>query len=108
MIGIASPLLSFGLTHMPPYAILLQTVLELAVYGFAAGILREKGLGIFTSLISAMVLGRLARIAYIIILGSGASPFMFLKISLPGIILQLALIPIIIYLLQKFVFEKRV
>ena len=107
VVGIVSPLLSYGITHLPPMAILPETMLELAVYGFSAGILREKKLNIFTALFGAMFLGRLARLLMVLGLGLKTNPIKSFQMSWPGILLQLALIPIIIYLLQKFVFNKR-
>jgi len=99
LVGALSPLASFGLTHMPVMALLPQIVLELAVYGFVAGFLRERGLNVWVSLVSAMVLGRLARLAL-------SSDLSFMQASTPGMVLQLALIPVVIYLLQKFLFKK--
>ncbi|MFH1423683.1 MAG: ECF transporter S component [Candidatus Nealsonbacteria bacterium] len=99
LVGLLSPLMSYSITHMPPMAILSETVLELAVYGLAVGLLREKGFNIWVALFSAMVLGRLARLAL-------TFDVSFIQISWPGIALQLALIPVIIYLLQRFLFKK--
>lgn len=107
VVGIASPLLSYGITHLPPMIILPETMLELAVYGFSAGILREKKLNIFAALLGAMFLGRLARFLMVLELGLKTNPIKSFQMSWPGIILQITLIPIIIYLLQKFVFNKR-
>ncbi|OGZ23964.1 MAG: hypothetical protein A2896_01325 [Candidatus Nealsonbacteria bacterium RIFCSPLOWO2_01_FULL_43_32] len=106
LVGLLSPLMSYGITHLPPMVILPETILELSVYGLAVGLLREKGLNIWVSLISAMVLGRVARLAFIFIAGNQANPWAFIQMSWLGIALQLALIPTIIYLLQKFVFKK--
>ncbi len=99
LVGLLSPLMSYSLTHLPPMAILPETILELAVYGFAAGFLRERGLNIWVALFSAMILGRIARMAI-------AFDASFIQMSWPGIVLQLALIPAVFYLLQKFLFKK--
>ena len=106
LVGLLSPLLSFSITHLPPLAILPETILELAVYGLAIGLLRERGLNIWFALLGAMILGRLARLAFIFVAGSQANPRAFLQTSWPGIVLQLALIPVVFYLLQKFLFKK--
>ena len=87
-------------------AILPGTILELAAYGLVTGFLREKGFNIWTALLGAMVLGRLARLAFIFAASPQANPWAFIQMSWPGILLQLALIPIIIYLLQKFLFKN--
>lgn len=107
-VGIVSPIISYSLTQMPAMILLPQVVIELLVYGLAIGILREKNLNIWISLFSAMILGRLARIIFILVFASKMDPVKFIQISLPGMILQLALIPVIIYLLQKFAFGKRI
>ncbi|MFA4998935.1 MAG: ECF transporter S component, partial [Candidatus Paceibacterota bacterium] len=42
VVGVLSPLMSYGITHMPSITILPEVILELAVYGLVIGILREK------------------------------------------------------------------
>jgi LytS/YehU family sensor histidine kinase len=106
LVGLISPLLSYSITQMPAIAILPEVTLELAVYGLAIGLLRERSLNIAGALVGAMILGRLARWAFVFALGLQTNPLNYFKIGLPGIILQLALIPIVVYLLQKFVFKK--
>lgn len=106
IVGLLSPLMSYSITHLPPMAILPETMLELAVYGLAIGFLRERGLNIWVALLGAMVLGRLARLIFVLGLGLGTNPLQYFQISWPGILLQLALIPLMIYLLQKFLFKK--
>ena len=106
LVGLLSPLMSYGITHMPPMAILPETTLELAAYGLASGLLREKGLNIWVSLLGAMVLGRLARLAFVLAFSLHTNFWQYLKMSWPGMVLQLALIPVIIYLLQKFLFKN--
>ena len=101
IVGAASPMLSYGITHLPPFTILPETILELAVYGFVAGFLRERGFNIFTVLLSAMVLGRLARIFLILSFHSQVDPLKFIQISWPGIVLQLILIPFVIFIWGK-------
>jgi hypothetical protein len=108
LVGILSPLMSYGLTQMPVVALLSQITVELAVYGFAAGFLRERNLNAWVSLFSAMMLGRAARILFIVLFAPKMNAWQFIEMSWPGILLQLALVPLTIYLLQKFVFSKRV
>ena len=106
LVGLLSPLMSYSITHMPPMAILPETVLELSIYGLAIGLLRERNLNIWVSLISAMVLGRLARLVFVLDFGLHTNFWQYLQMSWPGIVLQLALIPAVIYLLQRFLFNK--
>lgn len=99
LVGLLSPLMSYSITHMPPIVILPEVILELGVYGLAIGLLREKGLNIWITLLGAMILGRIIRMAI-------AFDTSFIQMSWPGILLQLALIPVVIYLLQKFFFKR--
>jgi niacin transporter len=106
LVGVLSPLMSYGLTHMPALTILPEIVLELGVYGLIAGTLMEKKLNIWISLLSAMVLGRLARLLFVLFSGLETNPSDYFIIGWPGVVLQLVLIPIVVYLLQKFFFKK--
>ncbi len=106
LVGVLSPLMSYGITHMPSMVILPEVVLELGIYGLAAGLLREKRLNIWAALLGAMVIGRLARLLFVLGFGLKTDPLYYFQISLPGILLQLALIPVAVYLLQKFFFKN--
>ena len=107
LVGLLSPLMSYSVTHLPPLAILPEVSLELGIYGLIIGFLREKNLNIWVALLGAMILGRLARLLLVLGMGLETNPLTYFQISWPGILLQLALIPVIIYLLQRFVFEKK-
>ena len=106
LVGLISPLMSYSLMKMPAMAILPQVILELAVYGLIIGILREKNFNIWIALIFSMVLGRAARILYILVFASQMKALDFIKISLPGIILQAILIPLAVYFIQKLLEMK--
>jgi len=92
--AVAGSLISYSLTHLPPMIILPQVIIEVAVYGFTIGILREKNINIWLALPLAMIFGRLARFAM-------AGSFGFIAISWPGIALQLILIPLVIFICSK-------
>lgn len=106
MVGLISPILSFSLTQMPVAMLLPQVAIELAIYGLIVGILRENKINIWISLFSAMILGRLARVLFILAFMPKMAALQFIQISLPGIILQIILVPLAIYLLQKFIAGK--
>ncbi|MBU4351076.1 ECF transporter S component [Patescibacteria group bacterium] len=106
IVGVLSSLSSYFLTQMPAMALLPQVILELAVYGIAIGLLREKNFNIWVSLFFAMVLGRLARVLFISFFVPGMDVLQFISISLPGMILQIALIPLIIRLVREFIPQK--
>ena len=106
LVGTLSPLISYGLTQMPALNILPEIIMELGTYGLVTGLLREKKLNIWISLLSAMVLGRLARLLFVLISESETNLLNYLQMGWPGVVLQLALIPLAVYLLQKFFFKK--
>lgn len=106
IVGLLSPIMSYSITHMPAMAILPEVTLELAVYGLAIGLLREKSLNVWAALAGAMILGRLIRWIFALGLGLQTDPVKYFQMSWPGIVLQLAFIPIIVYILQRFFFKK--
>ncbi|UCG62512.1 MAG: ECF transporter S component [Candidatus Zixiibacteriota bacterium] len=112
VVGLLAPGISFLLTGMPPtYAVPLMT-LELSIYGLIAGMTYGKlKLNIYISLLIAMVLGRLMFALGLLVLG------MFMKLpytaaaffsssgavvaGIPGIIVQIVLIPVIVAALKR-------
>ena len=122
IIGFLTPLASYAISGMPVLQILPQIVVELSAYGLVAGILREKfNLRAIWSLIGAMISGRLALYLavlsiYLIVgemyspLGLEANPLIVvwsvIKQGWPGIVSQLVSIPIVIWLVGKFVAPK--
>lgn len=112
--GLITPLLRSFLIGMPPlFPTATAMAFELAAYGFLTGLfyskLRGTNLGVLTSLVGAMLGGRIVwGIAQLFLLGlSGASfgwqAFLagaFIN-AVPGIILQLILIPLIVHALQR-------
>jgi hypothetical protein len=110
IVGLICPGMSFLLTGMPPpYAVPLMS-LELPVYGVAVGLLIRVIKFPILSLLLAMILGRLAFALGLFIFGLFLSlpygPEAFLKVSviagLPGIAIQLILIPLLIETVQLF------
>ena len=111
--GILSPVLSSMLTGMPPMAMLPSMVCELAVYGLVSGFVFNKiKIGgnlvrIYTSLITAMLCGRLFYgMLNALIFQAGKYSFTAwltaaFTMALPGIVIQLTLIPIIMLALKK-------
>lgn len=111
--GVLAPLLSSVFTGMPPMAYLPSMLCELAVYGFVSGLLmRQIKTGkllvdLYLSLVAAMLAGRLvfgllnALIfragSYSLVIWTTAS---FIT-ALPGIVIQLAVIPVLVLALKK-------
>lgn len=110
-VGILTPLLSHIFTGMPPFPFVYVMVFELLTYGVVISILYNKSkMGIYPSLIIGMLSGRVVNILcnYLILHLIMSKPFklkfvmvgLFAK-GLPGIIIQLILIPILVKVLQK-------
>lgn len=113
LIGFLTPLLRSFLFSMPIFSNAIGMAFELAVYGAIIGILYAKlihmKLRIYISLLTAMISGRIVwGVASVIIHGITHSVFtweMFLGGALfnaiPGIIIQLLLIPILMLTFAK-------
>lgn len=113
-VGCIAPLLRFSLFGMPPiYPIGLAMAFELAAYGAVCGALYCKlphslG-GLYAALIAAMVTGRVVWGAVQLILaGLSDSTFPFsaflsgaVTTAIPGILLQLVLIPAVVAAMGK-------
>jgi len=110
-VGITAPLLRHVLFSMPPAPGCYSMAFELAVYGLVVGLLYKRlGKGvrsIYISLICAMVAGRVVWGAVqVAILGLGSFPFSAfvagaVTSAIPGILLQLVLIPLLVGALDK-------
>ena len=109
--GVFTPLISTLVTGMPPMMPVLPImIVELGVYGFIAGYCYEGKRGaLYSSLLTAMAAGRIAAgfavYGLALLIELPISPLVYLQGALiagaPGIIIQLALIPLIIHKLQK-------
>ncbi|MFH0931099.1 MAG: ECF transporter S component [Candidatus Zixiibacteriota bacterium] len=114
IVGFLSPVLSFLLTGMPPpYAVPLMA-LELPVYGVSIGLFyRRLKIPILISLILSMIAGRIAFALGIFVIGAFVNlPISFISFleasfitGLPGILLQLILIPVLNFRLRKILFS---
>ena len=114
-IGLLLPFLRSFIFGMPPiYPNAVWMAAELATYGLIIGVIysafKRKGIkSIYASLVVAMLSGRIVwGIVKAILLGASAKPFTFALFitggfvdALPGIILQLILIPLIVSIVNK-------
>ena len=112
-VGFCAPLLRFAIFSMPPMPGCISMAFELAAYGLVVGLLHKKlgksMKGIYGSLICAMVAGRLVwGVAQMAIMGLSGGSFPFsafvagaFTAAIPGIVLQLVLIPALVKALDK-------
>ena len=112
-VGLIAPLLRHLIFGMPPILTAIAMAFELLTYGFVSGLLYRllpKKTGyIYLSLIGAMIVGRVVwGVVQVIILGLSGSPFTWAAFwagaivnAIPGIIVQLVLIPLLVMALKK-------
>lgn len=113
-VGLIAPLLRFAIFGMPPIMpIGIAMCFELAAYGLVSGLLYrlfpKKKPYIYLALIAAMLAGRLVWGAVqVILMGLGKVSFGWTAFlagaftnALPGIILQLVLVPLLVMALTK-------
>jgi thiamine transporter ThiT len=118
-IGFIAPLLrSFTLGMPPMFPTAFCMAFELATYGFMAGWLYHKlprkKVNVYISLLSAMVIGRLVwGVVMFGCMGFNASKFGLTAFlggavlnAVPGIIVQIILIPVLVIALDKLVFRR--
>lgn len=104
--------LMFGMPQIYPNAVWMAV--ELATYGLVVGLMyfklnRKSIISVYISLITAMLLGRVVwGIAKTVLLGINSKPFTFALFitggfvdAIPGIVLQLILIPLIIQIVNN-------
>lgn len=113
-VGFTAPLLrSFTLAMPPLFPTAVCMAFELAAYGFVAGLLHKKLPGkkpfIYVSLLSAMLVGRLVwGAAMLVCMGINGGSFTLAAFfagafvnAIPGIIVQLVLIPVLVMVLDN-------
>lgn len=113
-VGFAAPFLRSLIFGMPPmFPVAFAMAFELAAYGLMSGVLyrvfpKKRGY-IYCSLIISMIIGRLIwGIVQFFCMGFDASEFGFAAFwagavtnALPGILLQIVLIPVVVMILEK-------
>ena len=114
-VGLIAPVLRSVLFGMPPmFPVAICMSFELAAYGAVSGLLysklpRKKS-SVYAALLSAMVVGRLVwGVARFLCAGLNVSAFGLsafwagaITTAIPGIIVQIVLIPILVMVLEKY------
>ena len=109
--GLLGPFIS-SFTGMPPAAVLPSMMVECGAYGLVAGLMmkyirtKHAVADLYISMVTAMVLGRvIAGLVKAWILTPGTAPFAWVTTSLvtgiPGILIQLVIMPAIIFALTR-------
>ena len=109
--GLLGPLLS-SFTGMPPLSVLPSMMVECGVYGLVSGAMMRfvhtgKPVGdLYISMVTAMLLGRVVSgLAKSLIFTPGVAPFAWVSTSLlmgiPGIVIQLVLMPVLVTALTR-------
>ena len=116
--GIITPFISSVMTGMPPAMMLPKMIIELGVYGLVAGLcasyipVKNEMTKLYMSLIIAMLAGRIVNglVNTCILSTQGYTLSVFMMASfvtcLPGIILQLIVIPVLVRSLNKNIYKQ--
>lgn len=107
--GLLGPLCSFALSGMPGAAMLPFMMIELCVYGLAAGLLRNVKLPTIGKVVAAQIAGRAVRAVAILmavyVFGNGqitvSTIWTSIVTGLFGLVLQWALLPLIVYRVEN-------
>jgi len=111
--GLAGPLLSSLITGMPPTAYLPPMMIECAIYGCVSGLMmlivhtKSTYADLYISLIVAMLCGRvIAGVCRALIFAPGEYSIAawvgsYFVTALPGIVIQIVLLPSIVFALMK-------
>ena len=121
VVGVTAPLLRSLILGMPPlFPTAISMAFELATYGFLAGLLYralpKKNINIYVSLVISMISGRIVwGIVQFCLLGFDVEKFPLSAFfagavvnAIPGIILQILLIPVILLILEKSKISKKI
>lgn len=109
VVGAVSPLLSHAISGMPGVAALPFMVIELAAYGLSLGLLSKTKMPVVAKVLIAQIAGRAFRALATVIAIFGFN-YTLLPLSgiwngiitgIPGIVLQLAIIPLAVYVASR-------
>ena len=115
LVGLITVLLSAAFTGMPAVPVLYFMLVEVSIYGLAAGLAYKKfNLNIYLSLILAMITGRLALATTVYtlqpLLGLQLSPFVYMSTAImkgiPGMIIQILFIPVTVLSLERALVKR--
>ncbi len=106
LVGIVTPLVSFAFSGMPVITVLPRVLIEGMCFGLIAGMMRERyNLNTLASVAVAVIAGRTVALAVLLLIyGFNTSTVSGIwdavKLEWPGIVLQLILLPLIMYIIE--------
>ncbi|MDO5755427.1 MAG: ECF transporter S component [Tissierellia bacterium] len=110
LLGFITPIINHLLTGMPPVPVVYTMTLELIIFGIIAGLMYQNTNRVLLSLLVAMIGGRIVAACGIFILAQllTAVDFSFktyftaaFVTGIPGLIIQIILIPLIVTAYEK-------
>ena len=107
--GLLAPIISYLLTGMPGAVLLPFMTIELAIYGLTIGLLRNVRMFTVFKVLLAQIAGRAVRALAIVLAvyvfeTSSIAPAIIwtsIRTGIAGILIQLVLIPIVVYFVRK-------
>lgn len=112
VVGILTPLISYSASGMPLLPVLPFVTMEVAAYGFFSGLLHEKVKNIWVALIGTMIIGRVFLWLGIALLPTKLIATTYvtgvLQAGWPGILLQLALVPLAVKIIGEFLQDEKI
>lgn len=101
--GIISPILSFAVSGMPAAALLPFMTAELFCFGLFAGLIKKAKINFAIKVLAVQLAARLVRLAAVWIIRPAAlnATLSALALGIPGIILQLLLVPLVVKKLER-------
>lgn len=107
--GLLAPIISYLLTGMPGAVLLPFMTIELAIYGLTIGLLRNVRMFTVFKVLLAQIAGRAVRALAIVLAvyvfeTSSIAPSIIwtsIRTGIAGILIQLVLIPIVVYFVRK-------
>lgn len=112
LLGMITPFINSLLTGMPPmFPMVVIMTFELGVYGFVASVLyRKLRVPVLISLVISMIIGRIVAggvvYALVVFFSQKMDPVLFVQgaviTGLPGIAIQIILIPILMHAINRY------
>lgn len=107
--GIGIPLISYLISGMPPMILLKEMLLEVSIYGLLSGLLyRKLRVNVFVSILIALLMGKLSLfVLYHFLNKLPTIVFSSMTNTIPGLLLQIFILPFIIIKFEKVIYKEK-